>query len=559
MIRKPAQNVLLLMADQLRFDALGVAGHPVVQTPHLDRLAADGVRFTQAVTPTPICMAARYSLLTGRRAGQTRVTANGTLSRSPQDPTPLPEPVWPTLMTCLGEAGYRTHGVGKFHFHRRPYGFHRQELMEECVDRLTDDDYLMHLQQAGFRTRYPQGHRDLLYYQPQTCALPEAHSQNRWVADRAEAFLHEHQRYRGDQPFFLWASWIAPHPPFAPVEPYDTWYDPADMAPPDFADRPLASLPAPAWAHRARLDNAHRDPERMARIKALYFGQVTHLDACVGRVLARLDQLGLADDTAVLFCSDHGEMLGDHGLSQKNTPYEPSLRIPLLLRWPGRTSPGKVCADPVGLTDVMPTLLETLDLPYPDGLPPLPGASLLGRAGGGLASPRQRFVIDFGHDDQRWVCLRSARKKYVYWACGGREEAYDLTRDPGERHNLALAEPRPPWVDRWRQSAVSWERTHGLGERSLHDGDFRVWPEPDTLPAEDAGMVTLNDGRWADRLPPDHPGQVESFAQAFDSAIAKETTLAPEKLSVASYLAQGGSLAGTRWQHAADDAADATL
>ena len=357
--RRP--NVLLLMADQMRHDAMGCAGHPVVRTPHLDALAAGGVRFTQAVTPTPICMAARYSLLTGRRAAETGVTANAML------PGLAAMPPWPTLMTVLAEAGYQTHGIGKFHFHRRPFGFERQELMEECIDCLTDDDYLLHLQAAGVPARYPQGLRDLLYYQPQTSGVPEAYSQNRWVADRSEAFLREHARYRPGRPFFLWSSWIAPHPPFAPVEPWDTLYDPAAMPPPVYADRPLATLPAPAWPHRGRLDGAHLDPGRMARIQALYYGQVSHVDDAVGRVLRALDELGLADNTVVVFCSDHGEMLGDHGLSQKNTPYEASVRVPMLLRWPGHTKPGRVAEDLVGLTDVMPTLVEGLGLAYPAG------------------------------------------------------------------------------------------------------------------------------------------------------------------------------------------------
>ena len=532
--RRP--NVLLLMADQFRHDALSCAGHAVVRTPALDALAGGGARFTQAATPTPICMAARFSLLTGRRAAETGVTANG-------GPEPA-LPVWPTLMTVLGDAGYRTHGVGKFHFHRNPYGFHRQELMEECIDRLPDDDYLMHLQAGGVEARYPQGLRDLLYYQPQTSGVPEAFSQNRWVADRSAAFLREQAAYRPGQPFFLWSSWIAPHPPFAPVEPWDSAYDPDDMPLPFYTDRPMASLPAPARVHRGRLDGAHRDPERMRRIAALYYGQVSHVDESVGRVLRALDDLRLAEETLVIFLSDHGEMLGEHGLSQKNTPYESSVRVPLILRWPGRVEGGATRDDLAGLEDVMPTLIDGLDVPYPAGLPPLPGASLL------RPIDRDAYPIDFGHDAERWVCLRSAARKYVYWATGGREEAYDLAADPRERRNLAEADTPPAWVAAWRADALAWERASGLGGRSTTAEGFRAWPEPDEVPGEDWTHVAVNDGRWAERLPADHPHRVESHAAAFDRAIAKETTLAPDKLSVGQYLAKGGNLAGTAWEPA---------
>jgi arylsulfatase A-like enzyme len=456
------------------------------------------------------------------------------------------------MMTCLADAGYRTHGVGKFHFHRRPHGFMHQELMEECIDQLTDDDYLQHLQAAGIPTRYPQGHRDLLYYQPQTCTIPEAHSQNRWVADRSNVFLDEHARFRRDQPFFLWSSWIAPHPPFAPVEPYDTMYEPAEIPQPIFTDRPIESLPAPTWAHRGRLEGAHHDPDRMARIKALYYGQVSHVDAAISSVLETLDRLGLAENTLVIFCSDHGEMLGDHGLSQKNTPYEASIRVPLILRWPNRIGAGRTCSDLVGLTDILPTLLDASGAAYPADLPPLPGNSLLERDGGGLSEARQWFAIDFGHDNQRWVCLRSAEKKYVYWASGGVEEAYDLASDPEERANLADVSDPPAWVAQARNAAIAWEKEYGLPDRSLIQGRWRYWPAPVPID-EPFGLVTINDGNWPENLPKDYPKPVQSFADAFNQAIRKETTLSPEKLSINAYLAQGGSLDGTVWEHAASD------
>jgi arylsulfatase A-like enzyme len=536
------------MADQMRHDAMGCAGDPVVRTPHLDRLAGEGVRFSQAVTPTPICMAARYSLLTGRRAAETRVTANGTLPAADgRDSAPA---AWPTLMSCLADAGYQTHGIGKFHFHRRPFGFERQELMEEAIDVLTDDDYLLHLQAAGDPTRYPQGHRDLLYYQPQTGPVAEPLSQNRWVADRSCAFLEEHRRFRPRRPFFLWSSWIAPHPPFAPSAPFDTMYEPGDMAPPVFTDRPLEQLPKPAWAHRGRLDGAHRDGPRMAKIKSLYYGQISHMDDAVGRVLDTLERLGLSANTLVIFCSDHGEMLGDHGLSQKNTPYEASVRVPLLLRWPERLAGGAVSDELVALTDVLPTCLDAAGAAYDPVLPPLAGDSLLGQPNAGLAEGREHFAIDFGHGEQRWISLRSAARKYVYWACEGFEEAYDLEADPEERRNLTAADDPPAWVERWRQQALAWERRHGLGQRSCNDDGFLRFAGDGYDPAIAEGFVTLNDGTWADHLPPNYDGHVETFAEAFNRAIAGQPTLSPHKLSVKKYRQQGGDLRGTAWEDA---------
>ena len=347
----------------------------------MDAIAASGVRFTDACASTPVCVASRMSFITGHRAARTHWVDNSAL------PGPVPE--LPTMMSLLLRAGYWTHGVGKMHFRGRSYGLRNLRTMEEGVAHRVDDDYLRYLRAAGVQARFPKGFRDLLYFQPQTSGVPVEHSASNWVADRSVEFLREHARYRRDQPFFLWSSWIEPHPPFAPSEPYDDLYDPAAMPLPEYADRPLHDLLSALWPHRARLDGAHRDPDRMRRIRALYYGLIGQVDDGIARIMAALRELGLEENTVVLFTADHGEMLGDHGLSQKNCPYEPSVRVPLLLRWPGRTHAGTTCADPVGLTDVLPTLVAELDLDYAADQGPLPGESMLGAAGGARA-PRYR-------------------------------------------------------------------------------------------------------------------------------------------------------------------------
>ena len=534
-------NILVLMTDQQRWDALGCAGNRKIRTPNMDALAASGVYFRNALTPTPICVAARMSLITGHRISRTHWSANGAL------PGPMPE--LPTMMTLLMRAGYWTQGVGKMHFFGRHYGLQDLLTMEECAAHRVDDDYLCHLHAYGVRTRFPQGIRDLLYFQPQTCGIPEAHSKNRWVADRSVAFLREHVRYRGGQPFFLWSSWIAPHPPFAPCEPYDAMYDPAEMDLPVYAERPISSLPPDLYPHRGRLDGAHRDADRIRRIRALYYGQVSHVDDAMGQILSELDALGLADNTVVLFLSDHGDMLGDHGLSQKNCPYEPSARIPMMLRWPGRTEAGRVCDDLVGLTDVLPTLTEELHLPYPQDDGPLTGESLLGADGGGLARVRDAYVMDYGHGASRWISVRTQTHKYAFFARGGMEELYDLDADPHEMHNVSGEQA--DLTAELRRRALAWERQHGLAD-SLDGDGFRVYPGPDRVPSEDGcRFVALNDGPWPKRLPEGERDQVESFAEAFARAIGKETTLSPEKLSLKHYKEKGGeALEGTPWEDA---------
>ena len=271
------------------------------------------------------------------------------------------------------------------------------------------------------------------------------------------------------------------------------------------------------------------------------------MDDAIGRVLAALDELGLAEDTAVLFTSDHGDMLGDHGLSQKNVPYEPAVRVPLILHWPGRTTPGTVCDDLVGLTDVLPTLIHELKLPYPAALPPLPGSSLLGRTGGGLAEQRMGYMIDYGDRHGRWVCLRTRTHKCVLWADNGTEELYDLVNDPNELSNIAAE--AAGLAGSLRDQVLAWEHGHGLPES--FDGDtFRTFPGA-PVPDHEPKGVSLNEGKWADNLPADEQGEVETFAEAFSRAVARETSLSPAKLSLADYKRKGGPpLTGTPWEDA---------
>ena len=531
-------NILLFFTDQQRYDALRCAGNDEISTPHLDSLAASGVRFANACTSTPVCVAARMSMAFGHRVARTRWVANHRL--------PGPAPELPTLMTLLHDAGYATHCVGKTHFRQRHYGFHRIESAEEVINSVVQDDYLMYLRRNKVRTRHPNGFRDLLYFQPQTNGIPREHHKTTWVTDRSLEFLRRHRRYNGGKPFFLMTSWTAPHPPFAPSEPYDSMYEPQKMGLPTYTERPISSLPATAWGHRGRLDGAHLDPDRMRRIRALYYGLVSQVDEGVGLLLAELNALGIEDNTVVLFTSDHGDMLGDHGLSQKNVPYEHSVRVPLLLRWPGITQPGKVADDPVGLTDILPTLAHGVGLEYPVDCGPLPGESLLAADGGGLASGRDAYFIDYGEGQGRWIAIRTRNHKYAYWLSGGHEELFDLKQDPCETRNLAREEPE--LASGFRARVKDWERRNGF-PGSFEGRELRVFPEPDP-PPKVYRNVNINDGLWADNLPDNEKDSVETFAEGFTRAISKETTLTPDTLSIGQYKRKGGDLRGTPWEDA---------
>ena len=337
----------------------------------------------------------------------------------------------PTIPPILANAAWHTEAIGRMHFGGRRLGLPRHQSQEECVHHAGDDDYLSSLLRAGVRTRYPHGIRGLLAYQPQTSGIAAEHAPPAWIARRACRFM-EAQRQPRERPFFLWCSWIQPHLPFAPPAPWDALHSPERQSLPLAAGRALDTLPSGFWRQRGRMRGAHLDAPRIRRIRALYGGLVSQVDAAVGQVLECLERLGLAETTVVIFTADHGEMLGDHGLSRKGCPYEAAVRVPLLLRWPGRTEAGRVCPDRVSLTDLLPTLLAELGLPY-SGTRPLEGANLLGTPGGGLAGPRDAVFVEFGHGRRRWVSTRTHRYAYVRHAEGIARGAVRPSGRPGRR------------------------------------------------------------------------------------------------------------------------------
>ena len=185
-----------------------------------------------------------------------------------------------------------------------------------------------------------------------------------------------------------------------------------------------------ALAHRGRLDGAHRDPDRMRRIKALYFGLATHIDACVGRTLDDLEALGLAETTVVIFTADHGEMLGDHGLSQKNVPFEASIRIPLIVRWPGLTDGGRTVDGFASLLDLFPTLIGGLNIPAPATDDDLPGTDLHQVLKGERQAPRA-MVVDYGYGSDRWALSEDRQVQVHLLVCGRFRGTLRSPRRPG--------------------------------------------------------------------------------------------------------------------------------
>ena len=196
-------------------------------------------------------------------------------------------------------------------------------------------------------------------------------------------------------------------------------------------------------------------------------------------------------------------MLGDHGLAQKQVPYEASIRIPFIVRWPKVTQPGQTSADLVTLLDLFPTLIDALNLPYAGNTANLAGKSLYQAENNSetsiatrcLSTNRDRIFIDLYHGKNRWIAVRTHDKKYVAWAAGGREEFYDLVSDPKEHHNLNLLQPEQ--TAQFRTEIINWERANGL-PNTLDKDKLKTYPESATPTEQECRQIIINQGKWAE-------------------------------------------------------------
>lgn len=300
-------NILLIMTDQQRFDTLGAAGNPAIQTPQLDRLCREGVRFAAGYTESPVCVPARATVMTGWLPHRHRVFDNGYRL----------DPTTPTLMGRLRSAGYVTQAIGKMHFtpKREGYGFSRLWLSEAVPSRIEDDEFLADLHAAGHDyVEEPHGVRHELYYIPQVSQLPEHLHTTAWTARRTVQFLEEQRD--SSAPFFCWTSFIKPHPPFDPPVPWHRAYLPTDMPLPVRDQAELAwHTYYHRWQNRIKWMDTFPDDNLLRTMKAYYYASISFIDSQVGLILDALERLSLRENTLILFISDHGEYLGDHSIT----------------------------------------------------------------------------------------------------------------------------------------------------------------------------------------------------------------------------------------------------
>jgi len=417
-------NVLLISADHWPGPLLNCAGHSAIMTPTLNRLAANGVRFTNVYATTPTCIPARRELMTGTsaRTHGDRIFRNG---------VPLPEGI-PTLAETFSNAGYQSYAVGKLHVYpqRSRIGFHDVILNEEgrCHGQGFKDDYDLYLERAGYAGQgytHAMGNND---YGTRPWHLPEhCHSTNWTVREMARTI----QRRDPTRPGFWYCSFVAPHPPVTPPAEYLEMYRQLGVPEPFVGDwaRDLERLPYMLRSRAHHWSEITAQEAELARMG--FYAQCTYIDHQLRLLIGTLTEQGLIRNTIIMFTSDHGDMLGNHGLWAKPPMFEWAANVPLILSpLPGdeRVGYNRVDDRLACQRDIMPTLLELCGVDIPETVE---GRSLIS------GEPREHIYCEHYEDDDAIRMVRDQRYKLIWYPVGNRFHLFDLADDPDEMHDLS--------------------------------------------------------------------------------------------------------------------------
>lgn len=478
-MRAAPPNIVLLMADQLTPGALPFYGHRSVQAPALARLAAEGTVFDAAYCNFPICAPSRFSMLSGRMPH-----AIGAFDNASEFPSEIP-----TMAHYLRAAGYRTILAGKMHF-VGPDQLHGYD------ERLTTDiypaDFLWVPDWSKGPEHRPTGVGMGHVVDAGPCVRNMQIDYDEDVAHVAVQKIYDLAREK-TAPFFLTVSFTHPHPPFvARQEEWDRYSD-ADIDPPATPEIPFEELdPHSRWLYIAHGQDRHTvTPAHVHAARRAYYAMVSYVDAKIGQVLDALERAGLADDSVIVFCADHGEMLGERGMWYKQTFYEPSVRVPLVIRAPG-TAPGR-CPQVCSLVDLLPTFLDVAAQGGPriEPVDPLAGRSLLPLLHGHAPDDRRDEAVSEYSSEGVVAPSRMVRRgpwKYILTR-GLPPLLFNLQDDPRELVNRAgdpslaaiegalhariLADWDPDDAD--RRIRASQRRRLFLRELAMKTGSFPPW------------------------------------------------------------------------------------
>ena len=439
---KKKPNIIFVIPDQQRFDTIAAGGFPYMKTPNLDRMVREGTYFRQTYVTSPSCAPSRASLFTGVYPHTNGVFRND-------------EPWAFSWVQLMAEAGYRCVNVGKMHTSpfEDSFGFHERHVVEN-KDRATPrlpfflDQWDKAIWTRGFEKPSRVTYRRREDYRSSLGAfvwnLPEdLHSEN-FVSALAQMWL---DTYTGNEPFFLQIGIPGPHPPYDPTQEFLDIYADAELPEPILSKDDIAAQPAAlkvlrdqhlAVDHDAVVHLAEPTREQTRRQRQHYFANVSMIDAQMGKLIEAVTRRGVLDDTIIIFTSDHGDSLNDHGHSQKWSMYEHSVRVPAIVWAPGRVAEGRVVDDLVSLFDFAPTVLDMAGVPVPDWME---AQSLMPYLRGEECEPR-RYVFSEHAGDRIFsgttfmTMIRSRRHKLVHFVDSDEGQLFDMDDDPTEVNNL---------------------------------------------------------------------------------------------------------------------------
>ncbi len=413
-------NILVLFSDQHSKHVLGAYGNQIVRTPHLDRLAAEGMRFTDTYCASPVCCPSRMSFMSARTPRGNRVWSNKSILNSGI----------PTWAHVLGMSGYETSLLGRMHFegHDQYHGFENRPIGE-----------MFAVHPGTFKgEKYPSGqNRRVMELSGRGSTTYQWMDEQ--ITTAACAYLEGRGNGRQQRPFAAVVGYVLPHCPFvSPKDLFDFYHDRVDI--------PKAEEDQPAMIRWYRKSRQLEEPFPESRIRiarAAYFGLCEFLDRLVGRVLECLDRTGLAENTLVVYCSDHGEMAGEHGIWTKNTYYEGSVGVPMIARMPGTIAPGSVSDVVCNLMDLGPTFADVAEA---EDRPDWDGRSLWRVLKGdpGVVWEDETFSEVIDESTRPQIPSRMVRSgKWKLWAdqehpgTDPNAALFDLASDPGELRDLA--------------------------------------------------------------------------------------------------------------------------
>lgn len=431
-------NILLIVIDQLRFDALGFMGNEIVKTPHIDTLAGEGIIFNKAYTACSSCIPSRAAIFTGLAPkNHKRIGYMDGVAWEYEN----------TLPKELTKQGYYTQCVGKMHVSplRNSLGFHNVELHDGYLhyyrrettpsyenQKIADDYYYWLKNELGIEADASDTGIDCNSWVSRPWIYDEKYHPTNWVSSRSIDFLRRRDR---DKPFFLMASYVRPHPPFdAPAYYFDL-----------YKNKDIPKSPIGDWVDEDIIKNmpkdvissiAPNDDELVRQAKIGYYACITHLDHQIGRLIQELKERHLYDNTLIIFTSDHGELLMDHNLFRKSLPYEGATHIPFFISGGYNALKcvrNSVCNSLIELRDILPTIVDYAGGDIPQNID---GKSLLPLLEKPSEDIRDYLHGEHSYGDKSNHFIVTKKDKYVWFYKTGEEQYFNMEDDPMEEKNI---------------------------------------------------------------------------------------------------------------------------